>query len=145
MNVKELEEKLVKMQIPDHEYSLQSGYFALSPDLIIDKEYTFDQFRKTKYFTDQDPIRVFWLENPFLLRNYNFLVSFFFRDNKIYMLSLVCVDREYDMAQEEERKKYHDKILEEWEVETEYKYPWGMIESNYDKRSNISSIDIVFD
>ena len=52
-------------------------------------------------------------------------------------------DKEFNMEEEEKRKEYHDEILKTWGI-TQSVFQWGYIKSEYDSKSNISSIDIVF-
>lgn len=63
---------------------------------------------------------------------------------KIYMLSLAACDKDFDIKEEEKRKDYHDEILKSLGFENRTSSRWGNITSSYDKKSNISSIDIVF-
>lgn len=69
-------------------------------------------------------------------------VSFFFREGKIYMVSLINCDENISEDREKERKEIHDRILIQEGIESGKEYNWGKIESKYDVRSNVSSIDI---
>ena len=71
------------------------------------------------------------------------MVSLFFRSGVIYMLSLLCCDLEFGMEEEEKRKELHDEILKSAGI-AQKDQEWGHIQSVYDGRSNISSIDIVY-
>lgn len=123
-------------------FDTQTGTIVLSQDLIIDGQYTYDCFVKTKYFSHQDPAQLIWIDTPFTLGGHAFLAGLIFRNKCIYMVSLLCIDKEYAMVDEPKRKHLHDFILEEQGINTHAEYAWGRIESNYDSRSNISSIDI---
>lgn len=48
------------------------------------------------------------------------------------------------LNQTRDRKKIHDKILTEMGLLQGEKYQWGKIVSEYDVRSNISSINIYY-
>ena len=122
---------------------IDKGVISLSDDLVITSGYTFDQFRATRYYKGQKPERVFWLDEKFMFQGHSFMVSLFFRSGVIYMLSLLCCDLEFGMEEEKKRKELHDEILQSWGIERSDQ-EWGHIESVYDARSNISSIDLVF-
>ena len=122
---------------------VNNGTFSLDDDLVIAPGYTFGQFRKTKYYAGQNPERAFWLEETFEFHDHSFKVGLFFRGETIYILSLLCCDKPFNMEEEEKRKIYHDGILESWAI-AQSDYPWGRIKSEYDSKSNISSIDVVF-
>lgn len=47
-------------------------------------------------------------------------------------------------SNEIDRKTIHDKILSENGIQNNVSYNWGKIISEYDPRSNISSIDIFY-
>ena len=114
---------------------IDKGVISLSDDLVITSGYTFDQFRATRYYKGQKPERVFWLDEKFMFQGHSFMVSLFFRSGVIYMLSLLCCDLEFGMEEEKKRKELHDEILQSWGID---------VESVYDARSNISSINIVY-
>ena len=122
---------------------ISKGVVSLSDDLAIASGYTFDQFRATRYYKGQNQERVFWLEEEFMLQGHTFMAGLFFRNGVIYMLSLLCCDMEFDMEEEEKRKELHDEILKSAGI-AQRDHEWGHIQSVYDGRSNISSIDIVY-
>ena len=122
---------------------IDKGVISLSDDLVITSGYTFDQFRATRYYKGQKPERVFWLDEKFMFQGHSFMVSLFFRSGVIYMLSLLCCDLEFAMEEEKKRKEFHDEILQSWGIERSDQ-EWGYVESVYDARSNISSINIGF-
>ena len=122
---------------------IDKGVISLSDDLVITSGYTFDQFRSTRYYEEQKPERVFWLNEKFMFQGHSFMVSLFFRSGVIYMLSLLCCDLEFGMEEEKKRKELHDEILQSWGIERSDQ-EWGYVESVYDARSNISSINIVY-
>jgi len=122
---------------------INKGVISLSDDLVITCGYTFDQFRSTRYYKGQNPERVFWLDEKFMLQGHSFMVGLFFRNGVIYILSLLCCDLEFGMEEEEKRKELHDEILRSWEI-ARSDQEWGYVESVYDARSNISSINIGF-
>ena len=122
---------------------INKGVISLSDDLVITSGYTFDQFRSTRYYERQNPERVFWLDEKYMFQGHSFMVSLFFRSGVIYMLSLLCCDLEFGMEEEEKRKELHEEILQSWGIERSDQ-EWGYVESVYDARSNISSINIVY-
>lgn len=60
------------------------------------------------------------------------------------MVSLICCDEEYSESDEPKRKALHDDILKKLGIIEHRKYDWGMISSDYDARSNISSINVTY-
>lgn len=53
-------------------------------------------------------------------------------------------DKEYSERDESKRKVLHDNILKELGIIEHNKYDWGAISSDYDARSNISSINVTY-
>ena len=123
---------------------INKGVISLSDDLVITSGYTFDQFRSTRYYERQNPERVFWLDEKFMFQGHSFMAGLFFRSGVIYMLSLLCCDLEFGMEEEKKRKELHDEILQSWGI-VRPDQEWGYVESVYDARSNISSINIGFE
>lgn len=60
------------------------------------------------------------------------------------MVSLICCDKNFCEEREVERKLLHDSILRELGIDTHQKYRWGEVYSDYDPKSNISSINILY-
>lgn len=64
------------------------------------------------------------------------------------MLSLSCFDEEYSkplyFEDEPKRKKLHDRILKEYGVRENDSFNWGKSEFSYDRRGNVSSINIIY-
>ena len=60
------------------------------------------------------------------------------------MVSLICCDKEFSEKDEDKRKILHDDILNELGIDHQMEYSWGKISSDYDARSNVSSIDIMY-
>lgn len=108
----------------------------------IGPQYRFDDFKKSDFYNGQAGVRIIYLEGIKQIFGRNFIVSLFFKDGKIYIVSLICCDNEYEPEQEENRKILHDYILNEMGIEKEKIYQWGKISSVYDPKSNISSINV---
>lgn len=123
---------------------IKKGVVRISDDLCIHPQYTFEEFKKTRYYKNQNGIRVIRLEEQQNINGRKYFVNLFFRNGKIYILSLLCCDKEYTEATEKMRKLLHDEILEQLGVICEEKFEWGKISSDYDSRSNCSSINVVY-
>lgn len=123
---------------------ISKGIVEIDNELVVKPNFTFEQFKETKYYTNQDGIRIIYLDEPQIIKNRKYIVSLFFRDGKIYMLSLICCDEEYSEKDESKRKDLHDLILKELGVLENSNFEWGEIKSIYDARSNISSINIIY-
>ncbi len=72
------------------------------------------------------------------------MVGLFFRNDFIYMASLINCDVNFDETHEIERKALHDSTLSVNGITPEKEYDWGKVESDYDKRSNLSSINVYY-
>ena len=121
-----------------------NGFFKISDELTIFPGFSFEQFKKTKFYRNQDGMRLIYLSGQQLIDNRKYIVSLFFRNEKIYMVSLICCDKEVSEKDEAKRKILHDDILHELGINQQEDYNWGKICSNYDVRSNVSSIDITY-
>ena len=123
---------------------LQTGNIMIYPDLILHSNLTFLEFKKTSFYDNQNPNKIIYLVEPQKIDDKKYIVSLFFRDGKIYSFSLLNIDFDFTVETEKERKQIHDKILLSYQIVSGKKYSWGMIESEYDSRSNISSINIFY-
>lgn len=123
---------------------IKKGIVKIADDLCISPNYSFDQFKKTSFYNNQDGIRIIYLEQQQCINGTNYLVSVFFRNNKIYMLSLVCCKEQYSEEDEKERKELHDEILKKYGVIGKKEFGWGSVSSDYDARSNCSSINFLY-
>ena len=123
---------------------MQTGNIMIYPDLILHSNLTFLEFKKTSFYNNQNPNKIIYLVEPQIIDDKKYIVSLFFRDGKIYSFSLLNIDFDFTVETEKERKQIHDKILLSYQIVSGKKYSWGMIESEYDSRSNISSINIFY-
>ena len=60
------------------------------------------------------------------------------------MVSLICCDEEFSEKDEYKRKVLHDDVLNELGIVQKMEYSWGTVSSDYDPRSNLSSINIMY-
>lgn len=123
---------------------ISNGIIKIDNELVIKPNYTFEQFKKTKFYNNQDGIRIIYLDELQIIENRKYIVSLFFRNENIYMLSLICCEQEYSEDEECKRKDLHDIVLHEFGLLGNSKFEWGEIESVYDVRSNVSSINIIY-
>lgn len=121
----------------------RTGEFTLHNE-IFHKGYTFKQFKKSVLYKVQDDVKMFALEGKYRLDNKNVYVSFFFRYGELYMISLCCEDSEISFEDEPKRKELHDSILSKYGLSDEEKFEWGSVRSVYDRKSNVSSINIIY-
>ena len=121
-----------------------NGVIKINEQLEISSKYTFKQFQQTKYYKGQDGIRIIYLDEPQNIEGERYMVNLFFREGIIYMVSLLNIEKEFSEADEFQRKEIHDELLKQMGIDTEKQYSWGSVISEYDAKSNISSIDIVF-
>ena len=129
----------------------KTGIIKIDKDLIIDGNYTFEDFRKTKYYSDQDGIKIIFIKGEKVIANHKFLISLSFEKDLIDFVGLRCVDKKISFEYEAkgERIKIHNTILREEgilkdDIRYATYYDWGKILSNYDPRSCSSDILIVY-
>ncbi len=120
------------------------GLISISDKLTIYPDFSFEQFKHTKFYNNQDGIKIIYLDEEQIIDDRKYIVSLFFRNRKIYMVSLICCDQEFSENDEKKRKILHDNILNELGIRSKERYAWGKISSDYDYRSNLSSINITY-
>ena len=123
---------------------INNGIIKIDIELVVKPDFTFEQFKETKFYNNQDGIRIIYLDGRQIIENRKYIVSLFFRNGKIYMVSLICCEQEYSENDECKRKDLHDIVLQEFGIVENGKFEWGEIKSVYDARSNISSINIIY-
>lgn len=121
-----------------------NGFLKISDELTIFPGFSFEQFKHTRFYKNQDGVKIIYLDEQQIIDNKKYIVSLFFRNGKIYMVSLICCDKEFSEKDEDKRKILHDDILNELGINQQMEYSWGKISSDYDARSNVSSIDIMY-
>jgi len=122
----------------------QNGRINLAEDLCIGPDYSFDDFKKTPYYNQQDGIRVIYLEGEKVIDGINYAVSLMFMCEKIYLISLLCCNETFTHKTERERKKLHDEILKKYGITNRKEFTWGTVSSDYDPKGDISSIHITY-
>ncbi len=123
---------------------LNKGIVRIADDLCIAPKFSFDDFKKTSFYNNHDGIRAIYLEKQQSIDGINYLVSLIFKNNKIYMLSLVCCYKHYSEEDEKERKKLHNEILKQYGIIDKKEFVWGHVSSDYDARGNCSSINFIY-
>lgn len=123
---------------------ISNGFLKISDELTIFSGFSFEQFKHTRFYKNQDEMRIIYLDEQQSIDNRKYIVSLFFMNGKIYMVSLICCDKEFSEKDEDKRKILHDDILNELGINQKMEYSWGKISSDYDARSNVSSIDIMY-
>lgn len=123
---------------------LANGIVRVAKELNIHPNYTFEDFKKTSFYKKQDSSRVVYLDGQQVIDEKKYIVSIFFRNGKIYMLSLICCNIEYSEMDEKKRKDLHDEILKQYGVMGEKEFVWGRVISDYDARGNCSSINFLY-
>lgn len=123
---------------------ISNGFLKISDELTIFSGFSFEQFKHTRFYKKQDGVRIIYLDEQQVIDNRKYIVSLFFRNGNIYMVSLICCDKEFSEKDEDKRKILHDDILNELGINQQMEYSWGKISSDYDVRSNVSSINIMY-
>lgn len=124
--------------------NLNSGVLTITSELEIYPGYTFEKFKLSKFYTGQDGIRIIYLNNKQMIDGKEYVISLFFRGGNIYMVSLIDCSIDISEKDEPKRKEIHDNTLKKLGIKNEYEYSWGKVVSDYDERSNCSSINIVY-
>ena len=124
--------------------NINNGSILIGHSLLIDKNFTFERFKESYLYNGQDGVRIIDLKEEQIIDGKKYVISLFFREGILYMVSLVNCDYDIPMEQESLRKKIHDTILEDIGAQSGHVYNWGKIVSEYDPRSNISSINIYY-
>lgn len=124
--------------------AIRDGVISIADQLTIRPGFSFEQFQRTKFYENQDGIKMIALDGPQKIDNRNYLVSLFFRNGTIYLVSFVCCDETFSAQEEKQRKQLHDHILNQLGLRPQERFSWGTIWSEYDARSNLSSINVVY-
>ena len=106
--------------------------------------FTFEDFKKTPFYTNQDGIRIIRLNDAMKIDSHKYIVNLFFRDYKLYMISLVSIDIDIPFEEEEKRAELHRQILEEYGLSDVNAFSWGTLKVIYDPRSNSSKIGLTY-
>lgn len=122
----------------------KNGNVNISDKLVVRPGYTFDEFKNTEFYTDQDGIRIITLDGAQVIDGRQYLVDLFFSEGRIYCLSLMNCEKEFTWETEKERKTLHDAILAEYEIGEKEEFDWGKIVSNFDSRSTVSEIKFFY-
>ena len=123
---------------------LKKGIIKINDNLIFSPNFSYEDFKKTPYFNGQNNVRMIYLNEYQIIEGRKYMVSFFFKKDKIYMVSLVNCDEIISEDNEKRRKKKHDNILSLEKIENGKESSWGKIQSEFDARSNVSSINIYY-
>lgn len=122
----------------------KTGILEINNNLIFSPYFKYEDFKKTLYFKGQGSVRMIYLDEKQIIDGRKYLVSFFFKEEKLYMVSLINCDKNISESDEKQRKKKHDEILLQEKIEDGKEYNWGKVKSEYDARSNVSSINIYY-
>ncbi|HHQ1051408.1 TPA: hypothetical protein ACSKNP_002899, partial [Listeria monocytogenes] len=87
-----------------------NGELKINDDLIVQPEFQFDEFKKTKYYGGQDGIKIIYLEKIKKIDTYHYFVNLFFKEKQLYSVSLINCDQNISESNEIYRKTIHDKI-----------------------------------
>ncbi len=124
--------------------NLKTGEIRVNRELTLSPWFTFEDFKNTSFFDNHDGIKSIQLKEKQTIGNNSYFVSFFFRNSKLYAITLMLADMSISEKDEEHRKNLHDEVLRLNGIENGKAYSWGKIVSEYDKRSNSSEILIVY-
>ena len=106
--------------------------------------YTFEDFKKTKFYSNQDGIRIIRLNGAVKVDEHQYLVNLFFREYTLYMISMVCVDIDIPFEEEEKRAVLHRQIMAEYGLSDVNVFSWGILKVSFDPRSNSNKIGLIY-
>ncbi|EAC5870735.1 hypothetical protein F3251_14700, partial [Listeria monocytogenes] len=84
-----------------------NGELKINDDLIVQPEFQFDEFKKTKYYGGQDGIKIIYLEKIKKIDTYHYFVNLFFKEKQLYSVSLINCDQNISESNEIYRKTIH--------------------------------------
>ena len=106
--------------------------------------YTFEDFKKTMFYSNQDGIRIIRLNGAVKVDEHQYLVNLFFREYTLYMISMVCVDIDIPFEEEEKRAVLHRQIMADYGLSDVNVFSWGILKVSFDPRSNSSKIGLIY-
>ena len=53
---------------------ISKGIVEIDNELVVKPNFTFEQFKETKYYTNQDGIRIIYLDEPQIIKNRKYIV-----------------------------------------------------------------------
>lgn len=124
--------------------NLKTGEIRVNKEVTLSPWFTFEDFKNTSFYDNHDGIKSIQLKGKQTIDNKSYFVSFFFRNYKLYAITLMIADLSISENDEVNRKSLHDEVLRRNGIESGKEYCWGKIVSEYDKRSNSSEILIVY-
>ncbi len=122
----------------------KEGIVYLDNNLIITPGYTFSDFMRSPFYDGQDGVKVINLKNSVFIDNHKYVVTLHFIEGFLYGLYLVCCDEEFSFEQEANREIIHNEILRQYGLSQNNEFSWGIIESEYDSKSNVYSINFFY-
>lgn len=124
--------------------NFEEGIIKIKDYLIISPEYNFEKFKASKLYNGQDETRFMWLEKAYVLDDRKWKIGLIFIKQKIYGVTLTCIEQNFSAIDEPKRKEFHNEILKKYGINEERIFNWGKVSSIYDERSNVSSILIKY-
>ena len=67
---------------------LKKGIIKINDNLIFSPNFSYEDFKKTPYFNGQNNVRMIYLNEYQIIEGRKYMVSFFFKKDKIYILNL---------------------------------------------------------
>ena len=113
-----------------------NGFLKISDELTIFPGFSFGQFKHTRFYKNQDRVKIIYLDEQQIIDNKKYIVSLFFRNGKIYMVSLICCDKEFSEKDEDKRKILHDDILNVLGINQQMEYCWQRTDSKIKEAGN---------
>ena len=122
----------------------KEGIVHLDNNLIVSPRYTFCDFKQSIFYDGQDGVKAINLKKRVFIDNHEYVVTLHFINGFLYGLYLVCCDTEFSVEQEANREIIHNEILRQYGLKQKNKFGWGIIESDYDSKSNVCSINFFY-
>jgi hypothetical protein len=124
--------------------NLIDGSIVMDNKFILSHMLTFNDFKLSNYYNNQNEIRMIYLDGLQKIKDNNFYMSLYFKNGFLKQIQIMIEDKNITQANESMRKKLHDELLSNFNISTDKNYDWGVITSEYDRKSNSSDIVITY-
>jgi hypothetical protein len=120
--------------------NVKDGSIIIDDQFVLSPKLSFEDFKKSCYYNNQNENRMFYLEGVHEVNNNKFYISLYFNKKFLQSVHIIIDDTELSKNDEMLRKCVHDDLLLKNNIESGKEYSWGEITSVYEPRGDISLI-----
>lgn len=124
--------------------NLIDGSIVMDNKFILSHKLSFDEFKRSNYYNNENEIRMIYLDGMHKIEDNYFYISLYFKNGFLKQVQGMINNKDITEANEGMRKKLHDELLRKFNISTDKDYDWGVITSEYDRKSNSSDIIITY-